>query len=89
MHTRTPVIVFSLQRAKSDVLLHQETQDRLKVTLCSRAELWIFKISHPETSGIARSLVLAGHLLYASPLASRSCVLHTRSCDLSGTNMVL
>ena len=41
-------------------------------------------------SGIARLLVLAGHLLYASLLASRLRVLYARLCgDLSGTNMVL
>ena len=50
------------------------------------------KCSHshsPASSGVARSLVLGGHLLYASPLASRSCVLRARLCDMSGTNMVL
>ena len=40
-------------------------------------------------SGVARSLVLAGHLLYASPLASCLHTLLVRSCDMSGTNMVL
>ena len=35
---------------------------------------------------VARSLVLAGHLLYASPLALRSCA---RLRDMSGTNMLL
>ena len=37
------------------------------------------------SSGVARSLVLAGHLLYTSPLASCS---RTRLRDRSGTNMV-
>ena len=46
---------------------------------------------HPifEFSGVARLLVLAGHLLYASLLAPRSCALRARLCDMSGTNMAL
>ena len=40
-------------------------------------------------SGVARSLVLAGHLLYASPLASRPRALRARLLDMSGTNTVL
>ena len=38
-------------------------------------------------SGVARSLVLAGHLLYASPLASLSRALRARLRDMSGTDM--
>ena len=34
-------------------------------------------------SSVARSLVLAGHLLYAS----HSCALRVSSCDMSGTNL--
>ena len=40
-------------------------------------------------SGIARSLVLDGHLLYASPLASHSRMLRARMHDMSETNEVL
>ena len=40
-------------------------------------------------SCVARSLVLTGHLLYASPLASCSCALRARLRDMTGTNMVL
>ena len=40
-------------------------------------------------SGIAKSSVLAGHLLYASSLALHSHVLCARSHDISRTNMVL
>ena len=40
-------------------------------------------------SGVARSLVLAGHLLYASLLASLSRALRARLRDMSGTDMVL
>ena len=40
-------------------------------------------------SGIARSLVLAGHLLYASPLSLFLCALRVRSHDMSRTNMML
>ena len=40
-------------------------------------------------SCIARSLVLTGHLLYASPLASHSRVLCVRLRDMRGMNMVL
>ena len=42
----------------------------------------------PGSSGVARSLVLAGHLLYASPLASQSHMLRTRLRDMSGADMV-
>ena len=41
------------------------------------------------TSGITRLLVLAGHLLYASPLASRLRGLRAKLCDMSRMNMVL
>ena len=41
------------------------------------------------SSGVARSLVLAGHLLYGSPLALPSHALPARSCDMSGMNMAL
>ena len=41
------------------------------------------------SSGVARSLVLAGHLLYASPLAQHLRTLRVRLRDMSGTNMVL
>ena len=40
-------------------------------------------------SGVATSLVLAGHLLYASLLASPSCTLRTRLRDMSRMNMML
>ena len=40
-------------------------------------------------SGVARSLVLAGDLLYARPLASRSRAIRARLRAMSGTNMVL
>ena len=40
-------------------------------------------------SGVTRSLVLAGHLLYTSPLALRSCPLCASLRDMSGPNMVL
>ena len=52
------------------------------------SKLTIFTVVN-EFSGVARSLELAGHLLYASPLASLSRVLHMRSRDMSGTNVVL
>ena len=42
-------------------------------------------LSPTLSSGVARSLVLAGHLLYASC----SCALRARSRDMSGTNVVL
>ena len=43
----------------------------------------------PIPSGVARSLVLAGHSLYASPLALRSRALRARLRDMSRTNTVL
>ena len=43
----------------------------------------------PGSSGVARSLALARHLLYASPLALRLNMLRTRLRDMNGTNMVL
>ena len=47
-----------------------------------------------STSGVARSFVLAGHLLYVSHqplgrLTTLTCAPHVRSHDMSGTNMVL
>ena len=48
-----------------------------------------FQMVHDAISGVARSLVLAGHLLYASPLASYSRALSVRARDMSGTNMVV
>ena len=52
----------------------------LYITLCEWSN---------QTSGVARSLVLARHLLYTIPLALRSHMLGARLCDMSGTNMVL
>ena len=40
-------------------------------------------------SGVARSLLLAGHLLYASSRESNNTSARARSRDMSGTNMVL
>ena len=53
----------------------------------------VFRSMHAHASTpisvLVRSLVLAGHLLYASPLASLSRALRVRLRDMSGTDMVL
>ena len=49
----------------------------------------IYRLYIAAISGVARSLVLAGHLLYASPLASLSRALRARLRDMIGTDMVL
>ena len=46
-------------------------------------------IAYVESSRVARSLVFAGHLLYASPLALCLCVLRARLHDKSGMNIML
>ena len=47
----------------------------------------IGEIQAPISSGVAKSLVLNGHLLYASPLALRSRAFRARSRGMSGASM--
>ena len=47
----------------------------------------IGEIQEPISSGVAKSLVLNGHLLYASPLALRSRAFRAKSGGMSGTSM--
>ena len=47
----------------------------------------IGEIQAPISSGVAMSLVLNGHLLYASPLALRSRAFRARSHGMSAASM--
>ena len=62
-------------------------------TLCNTCEMQVLSLPSPSAvkkllsngvlaSGVARSLVLTGHLLYASPLASSLRALRVRLCDM-------
>ena len=69
-------------------------------TICNTCEMQVLSFPSPSAvkklmsngvlaCGVARSLVLTGYLLYASPLALHSRMLHARLHDMNGTNMML
>ena len=63
------------------VLMHLVTV--LDVSSLVPRPIWV--LGYDVSSGVARLLVLAGHLLYASLLAPRSRALRARLRDMSGT----
>ena len=57
--------------------------------MCNLVYRFVKAIAIATGSGVAKPLVLAGHLLYASPLASCLCALCAILHTMSGTNIVL
>ena len=69
----------------SSNLKHQLTVVR-KLHIAGTAHMAKPSATLPDFSDVARSLVLARHLLYTSPLVLH---LRTRLPDMSGTNVIL